>query len=110
MGESTPAPMSLEQFESRLLDGERWIELIDGRLIQLQPPDDAHGDVVRNPARSPAAYMKRSTELYACFELPLILRREPPRVRCPAVSCFRFQPGSRFAEIDKLLTDSAPAF
>lgn len=105
--QSTPS-MSLAQFEDRLLDGERWVELVNGRFLQLNPPDDVHGDVVRNLARSLAAYIKKSADLNACFELPLIVRREPPTVRCPAISCFRSTASSRFAETDKVLTDSKP--
>ena len=101
--------MTLEQFEGRILDGERWIELVEGRFLRLNPPDDAHGDVVRNLSRSLAAFLKKSTDTYACFELPLIVSKEGPTVRCPAVSCFRFEPGKRFAETDKVLTDTRPA-
>ena len=106
---STACLLSLEQFEERLLDGERWVELIDGRVLSLNPPDDAHGDVARNLAKSLATFLKKSIDTYACFELPLVVRREPPTVRCPAVSCFHFEPGGRFAETDKVLTDSRPA-
>lgn len=100
--------MPIDQFEEKLLDGDRWVELIEGRFVRLSPPDDAHGDVVRNLAKPLAAYLKKSTDIYACFELPLIINRNPPTVRCPAVSCFRFQPGERFAETDKVLTDTRP--
>ena len=101
--------LTLEQFEECIRDGERWVELARGRLVRLNPPDDAHGDVVRNLSRGLAAYLKKSSEIYACFELPLIIESQPPTVRCPAISCFRFQPGERFAETDKLLTETRPA-
>ena len=101
-------PLTLEQFEERILDGERWIELVEGRFHRLNPPDDAHGDVVRNLSRSLAKFLKKSADTYACFELPLIVRKESPTVRCPAVSCFRFEPGTRFAETDKVLTETRP--
>lgn len=100
--------MSLAQFEERLLDGERWVELINGRYSQLNPPDDIHGDVVRNLARSLAAFLKKTPDINACFELPLVVQREPPTVRCPAVSCFRSTSGSRFAETDKVFTETRP--
>ena len=101
-------PLTLEQFEERILDGERWIEMVEGRFHRLNPPDDAHGDVVRNLSRSLAAFLKKSADTYACFELPLIVQKERPTVRCPAVSCFRFEPGTRFAETDKVLTETRP--
>ena len=100
--------LTIAQFEEKLMDGDRWVELIEGRFVRLSPPDDAHGDVVRNLSRALAAYMKRSDDTYACFELPLIIKREPPTVRSPAVCCFRFQGEGRFAETDKLMTDSCP--
>jgi Uma2 family endonuclease len=101
--------MTLEQFEQQLLEGERWVELNEGRFVRLNPPDEAHGDVVRNLSRVLAVHLKRSTDTYACFELPLILRREPATIRCPAISCFRFEAEGRFAETDKLLTETRPA-
>ncbi len=104
----TKHPMTLEQFEERLLDGDRWVELVNGRFSRLNPPDDAHGDVVRNLSRSLAAFLKKSSDTYACFELPLVVRRDILTVRCPAVSCFRFQAGERFAETDKVLTETRP--
>jgi len=105
---TSTCPMSLEEFEECLLDGERWVELVDGRFLRLNPPDDAHGDVVRNLARSFAAFLKKSTDTYACFELPLVIRREPPTVRCPAISCFHVGSEGRFAQNDKVMTESRP--
>ncbi|WP_397568312.1 Uma2 family endonuclease [Schlesneria sp. T3-172] len=103
-----PISMNLDEFEQRLLDGDRWIELVDGRFTRLEPPDEAHGDVVRNLSKSLATVLKKSPDTYACFELPLILKREQPTVRCPAISCFRFEEGNRFAETDKLMTETLP--
>ena len=109
MSESKTATLlTLEEFEERLLDCDRWVELVEGRFSRLSPPDDTHGDVVRNLAKSLAAFLKKSSDTYACFELPLIVRRDPPTVRCPAVSCFRFESESRFAETDKVLTETRP--
>lgn len=105
---SSSSPMTVQEFEERLFEGDRWIELVDGRFSRLNPPDDAHGDVVRNLARSLATFLKKSTDTYACFELPLILKHDNPTIICPAVSCFRFEAGSRFAETDKVLTDTRP--
>lgn len=98
--------LSIEQFEDRLAEGDRWIELVAGRLIRLDPPDEMHGDVVRNLSRPLAAFLKLHSDVSACFELPLILSRQPATVRTPAICCF--QSSQRFAESDKLLTDSQP--
>jgi Uma2 family endonuclease len=107
MSESTPATlMTLKQFEEQLMDGERWVELVEGRFVRLNPPDEAHGDVVRNLSRPLAAFLKRSTDTCACFELPLVLKLDPPTVRCPAVSCF--QSSDRFAETENLIAKTRP--
>ena len=100
------AMSTVEQYEARLIEGDRWIEVVAGRLVRLEPPDEMHGDVVRNLARPLAQYLKSAPETYACFELPLVLATEPATIRCPAISCF--QSGERFAESDKLVTDTRP--
>ena len=98
--------LSVEQFEERLAQGDRWIELVTGRLIRLDPPDENHGDVVRNISRSLGIYLKSTPDVSACFELPLVISREPATIRCPSISCF--QSANRFAETDKLVTDTRP--
>jgi hypothetical protein len=50
--------MTVQQYEDRLLEGDRWIELVAGRLIRLDPPDELHGDVVRNLSLPLAKYLK----------------------------------------------------
>lgn len=106
MAASPESPMTLDQYEQLLADGERWIELAEGRLIRLEPPDEAHGDVIRNLARPLAVYLKARQEISAVFELPLVLSRDPALVRCPAVSCF--SGGDRFAETDRLMSETRP--
>ena len=100
-------PMTVQQYEDRLLEGDRWIELVAGRLIRLDPPDELHGDVVRNLSLPLAKYLKSSADTYACFELPLVLAHDPVTIRCPAISCF--QTGDRFAQADNLIATEAPA-
>lgn len=100
--------ITFEQFEQRLNGGDRWIEVNRGRFMRLQPPDDAHGDVVRNLSWALASHFKKSPDAYACFELPLVLDREPPTVRCPAVSCFQTETAGRFAEMDKAFSETRP--
>ncbi len=104
---SPSAPrLTVEQFEERLAEGDRWIELIDGRLIRHTPPDETHGDVVRNLSRPLARVAKVLPDLCICFELPIVISREPATIRCPAVSCF--QSANRFEETEKLLTETRP--
>lgn len=100
------ARLTLDEYEQRLLDGDRWIELMSGRLVRLEAPDETHGDVVRNLARPLAQHLKSLPDITACFELPLILSRDPATIRCPAISCF--QSPDRFAETEKLVTDTRP--
>ncbi len=104
---SAPPRLTVAQFEERLADGDRWIELVAGQLIRLDSPDESHGDVVRNLSRPLAKMVKTLPDLSICFELPVVISRETATVRCPAVSCF--QSTDRFAETEKLLTDSRPA-
>jgi Uma2 family endonuclease len=105
---SEPDPkLTVEQYEDRLAEGDRWIEIVAGRLVRLDPPDEQHGDVVRNLSRPLANLVKTLPTTYACFELPLVLSRDPATVRCPAISCF--DSGDRFAESDNLVSESRPA-
>ena len=95
-----------ETLLERLHEGDRWIELVSGRLIRHEPPDDAHGNVVRNLSKALAEQIRRRPDFVACFDLGLILRRHPDTVLCPPVSCFPLPAG--FVETDKLITDTLP--
>jgi len=105
MNTSADSPqITLPEYEAMLADGDRWIELVGGRLVRLDPPDEAHGDVIRNLAQPLATYLKSGPAVSPCFELPLVLA--PDLVRCPAVSCFQGE--DRFAEMDRLMTETRP--
>jgi Uma2 family endonuclease len=106
MATTPEASLTIEQYEQQLEEGARWIELVAGRLVRLEPPDERHGDVVRNLSRPLAAQLKSTPNICACFELPLVVSRESATVRCPAVLCF--QTDNPFAETDKLLTETRP--
>ncbi len=106
-GSGSAAKQTVSQFEERLADGDRWIELIAGQMIRLDPPDESHGDVVRNLSHPLAKIAKMLPDLSICFELPIVISRETATIRCPAVSCF--QSTNRFEETEKLITDSRPA-
>lgn len=97
---------TLAQFLDELQEGERWIELSAGRLVRHDPPDVAHGNVVRNLSRALAVHIRQRPETVACFELGLVMSRNPDTVLCPAVSCFPLPAG--FAEADKLISESVP--
>lgn len=102
-----------EQFAERrheLPEGGRWTELVEGRLLRLEPPDDIHGNVVLNLSRALAGYFQERTDDtpgYACFELGLLVSRSPDTVRFPAACCYL--EGEQFAEADKIYSDVSPA-
>ena len=102
--------LTAEQFAEKkfdLPDGGRWVELVDGEVVTLQPPDVAHGTTVLNLSKALANCLQQDSEGYACFELGLIVARNPDTVRCPSVSYFI--EGDRFAEADSTVTETKPA-
>ncbi len=106
--------MTLEEFlDSRfdLPESGQWAELEAGRVELMQPPDLDHGNVILNFSKAVSAWTSATAEtgsgdVYAAFDLGLILRQNPDTVRFPAVSFFAG--GERFAELDKLATDTIP--
>ena len=108
-----PPLLTAEQFaEDRtdLPDGGRWTELVAGEVQTLQPPDIDHGTLVFNLSKELATHFQRyssEASVYACFELGLIVARNPDTVRYPPVSFFRG--ADRFANADKTVTESKPA-
>lgn len=99
-------PFTVQQLQELLEDGERWLELSEGRLIRHDPPDVAHGNIVLNLSRALASHFRQRPEMVACFELGLVMGRQPDSVLFPAISCFPLPGG--FAESDKLITESTP--
>lgn len=101
------APLvTAEQFQELLEEGDRWLELVAGRVVRLQPPDEVHGNVVRNLSKALGKSQRSTRDLFACFELGLIVARGPDTVRCPAISCFTVADG--MGEADKLVSDRRP--
>ena len=103
--------LTAEDFANELLDlpeGGRWHELHAGRTVMLHPPDEVHGNIVLHFSRAYAEWASRQAKLdcFACFDLSLIVRRQPDTVISPAVSFFT--EGSRFAEAEKLISDTKP--
>jgi len=105
--------LTAEEFAA-LAEGEdfepRWTELISGRVISLEPPALEHGAVVLNLTKAIARYLQQAQDEngYACFEIGLVVARNPDTVRRPPVSFF--VGGQRFAELDRRLTETRPAF
>jgi Uma2 family endonuclease len=105
----TEPPLTVDQFlDARydLPDSGQWAELDVGRVTLFQPPDLDHGNTILNLSKAIAAWAADAEGAYACFDLGLILRRDPDTVRFPAVSFF--SGGERFAEADKLATEAVP--
>jgi Uma2 family endonuclease len=84
-------------------------ELVRGAVSVLGTPDLLHGAVVLNFSKALAAYLHKSPDEqgYAAFEIGLIIARGPDTVRRPAISLF--VGGERFAELDRLVTETRPA-
>ena len=104
MSESTL--MTAAQFRELLEDGQRWMELVRGRLVRLNPPDEVHGNAVRNLSAALSERFRKEPGLFACYELGLITGFDPDTVRSPAISCFRSDGG--LAELDRLTTERVP--
>jgi Uma2 family endonuclease len=105
------APLTAEQFaewEDGEGDGLRWAELVGGKIVRYSPPDPEHGRIVLNFSKALATHAQKSADSdgYACFELGLIVARDPDTVRCPAISYF--SGGARFAELEKVVTETRP--
>lgn len=99
-------PMTANQYRELLEDGNRWIELVHGRLVRLSPPDEIHGNAVRNLSAALSHQFRREPGLFACYELGLITAFDPDTVRCPAIACFRAEGG--LGELDRLTTERVP--
>ncbi len=90
-----------------LPDGGQWVELVRGRVDVLSPPEEEHRIAVLNLSKALGDYLNEHREGYPCFDLGLIVGRNPDSVRFPAISYFI---GSElFAETDKALTETRPA-
>jgi Uma2 family endonuclease len=102
--------LTAEQFAEckfDLPDGGRWVELVAGDTVSLQPPEASQGAAVLNVSKALAECLGESNGGYACYELGLIVARQPDTVRCPPVSVFTG--GPLFAESDKVVTDARPS-
>lgn len=103
-----PDLMTAEQFVAQrddLPDGGRWTELVAGKAVTLSPPTIEHGTAVLNLGKALAEYSQREQGGYACFELGLVIARNPDTVLFPAVSFFT---GPMFGESDKVVTETRP--
>jgi Uma2 family endonuclease len=107
---STPDIWTIEKLLAQrdvLPDGGRWTELVAGKIVTLSPPTIEHGTTVLNLSKALAEFSQREKTGYACFELGLVVARNPDTVRFPAVSFFA--EGPMFAEADKFLTEVRPS-
>lgn len=101
--------MTVDEFLEQRFDlpeSGQWSELMQGRLVHLQPPDLDHGNTVLNLSKILAEHALNA-EGYACFDLGLLLERSPDTLWFPSVSYFNA--GPRFAETDKQVSEAVPA-
>jgi Uma2 family endonuclease len=107
--------LTAEEFAALVVDDDfdfeqQRSELVEGRIVAIEPPDLLHGAIVLNLTKAIAEYLQRTPEEngYACFEIGLITARRPDTVRRPPVSFFAG--GQRFAELDRTITETRPAW
>jgi len=108
---SSASPLTAADFAAdrhELPDGGRWTELVEGRPVVLDPPDEAHGTVVLNLSKAIAAAMAAGEDIEAApsFDLGLKTRSDPDTLRFPAVSVFRG--GNRFAAVGEVYSERTP--
>lgn len=106
------SPMTAEEYSERQAADDfdlRWTELVSGRLVNLTPPAVEHGAAVLNLTKALGRYLQRAVDEagYACYEIGLVIARNPDTVRRPAVSFF--VGGERFAEMERPITETRPA-
>ncbi|MCA9067471.1 MAG: Uma2 family endonuclease [Planctomycetaceae bacterium] len=91
-----------------LPEGGRWTELFAGRVVSLQPPDEMHGNIVLNLSKAMAAtYQSNPQPLgMACFDVSILVRRNPDSLLSPAMSYFSNEMG--FAPVDEIYTERKP--
>ncbi|HID22504.1 MAG TPA: Uma2 family endonuclease [Planctomycetaceae bacterium] len=103
-------PLTVEEFlavKPDLPEAGRWHELVAGHIRDLQPPSVRHTTVVFNFSKALGQFLETNPCGYACYELGLIVARNPDTVRFPALSFFTS--GERFAEWDQEATEHVPA-
>lgn len=104
--------LTAEQFAEQLPDlpdGGRWVELEAGEIVTLEPPNEVHGNIVLNFSKALGAYLsarRREPVGYACFEIGLVVLRQPDTVHRPAVSFFSRK--TLFEETDRFITETVP--
>lgn len=101
--------LTVEEFYQRrdeLPEGGRWCELVQGRVVEYTPPDPLHSGVVLNVAKELGTYAMRTGNGYACFDLGLVVNRDPDTVRLASIAYFTS--GPRFAYTDAGFTEAAP--
>jgi Uma2 family endonuclease len=91
-----------------LPENGRWTELVAGRIVTLNPPDDKHGNVVLNLSKAVAeTYRTDATPTgMACFDVGVLVQRDPDTIYSPAMSYFSME--SSFAPLDEVYTDHVP--
>ena len=91
-----------------LPENGRWTELIAGRIVTLQPPDDVHGNVVLNLSKALAsAYQSGGQpEGMAVFDVSILVRKNPDSIFSPPMSYFSRETG--FQALDEVYSERVP--
>lgn len=91
-----------------LPEGGRWTELFAGHVVTLQPPDEMHGNIVLNLSKAMAATYRSNSQPsgVACFDVSILVRRNPDSLLSPAMSYFSQEMG--FAAVDEIYCERVP--
>ncbi|ODA33931.1 Uma2 family endonuclease [Planctopirus hydrillae] len=103
---SPRAVQTREEYLAALENGERWIEMEEGTFLRQDPPDEMHGNIIRNLTAALGPSLKSDAKSIPCFELPLLLEEERLTIRIPAISFY--PPATGFAVMDELMTTEIP--
>jgi Uma2 family endonuclease len=77
------------EFVHRPENANRWLELVEGEVIELPPPQKKHGVVSANVTRILGNYcFQRGKGYVASNDSGVILRRDPDTVRGPDVAIY----------------------
>lgn len=105
----TPNLLTAEEFVEQRFDfpdNGRWMELVAGRPVELEPPNEQHGNVVLNFSKVVGEYMPSLKQGSFNFDLGIIVARDHDTVRYPMAAFFS-QLG-HFELSDLEITDLCP--
>ncbi|MBI3467932.1 MAG: Uma2 family endonuclease [Planctomycetes bacterium] len=101
--------LTVEAFFQRrheLPEEGRWCELVRGEVVELSPPDALHCGVVLNVAKALGRYVQQTGKGCPCFDIGLVVARNPDTLRRANVAYFLR--GPRFELYDRGFSEVPP--